>query len=149
MPLMTNETQQNLQAAFPNLFNHFISNNVSNATQDYNCIAWAYGIDTDRFWPNLYGYKWPQGITNEATVQSFIELFESIGYQQCNDSSFENGFLKVAIFTINEQPKHAARQLPDANWTSKLGFEEDITHSIEGMNNGYYGDATVFMRKAI
>lgn len=151
MTLMTDQTKQILQGIFPNLFNHYVSPNVSPPTNQYNCIAWAYGIDTDRFWPNLYGFSWPPGITNEETVESFIQLYKSIGYEECNNSNLEEGFLKVAIFTLNGKPKHAARQLPDGYWTSKLGPQWDICHTIEGMSldKEPYGVATVFMKRPI
>ena len=77
MPIMTDEMRKVVQSHFPHILNHYVSNDVSDATNQYNCIAWAYGIKTHRLWPNsvLQGYVWPQGITNTVTLAAFIELF--------------------------------------------------------------------------
>lgn len=139
-----------LKKKFPNLFNFYVSDDVSSATPQYNCIAWAYGTNTNRFWPNIYGYYWPPEISNSCDINSFKELFNSIGYVECEDGNLENGFIKVAIFIDNfGTPTHAARQLQNGYWTSKLGMYEDICHTIEGMSNGCYGSVAVFMKKTI
>ena len=39
----------------------------------------------------------------------------------------------VAIYQSGGLPTHAARQLSDGNWTSKLGPNIDITHSLSGL----------------
>lgn len=123
---------------------------TSPETSSYNCIAWAYGISDKRMWPNSRYYWWPPGVSNKLDLNSFEELFKSIGYENCADDSFENGYLKIAIYTKkNGEPTHAARQLPDGNWTSKLGDSYDVQHTIEGMSNGYYENATSFMRRPI
>ena len=82
-------------------------------------------------------------------MDSFIEAFESLGYEDCVDATPEAGFEKVAIFAdSNGKPTHAARQLPNGSWTSKLGNWEDIRHTIYGLEGGQYGDATRFLRRA-
>jgi hypothetical protein len=40
----------------------------------------------------------------------------------------EPGFLKVALYGTGLTYTHAARQLADGKWTSKLGKGEDIEH---------------------
>lgn len=48
------------------------------------------------------------------------------------DMSLEPGFEKIAIYAKNVagkfEPKHAARQLDNGCWTSKLGQADDIEH---------------------
>jgi hypothetical protein len=150
MPPMTLGMRALLNPHFPNLFNHYVSDEVSEATEKYNCIAWAYGENTRRLWPNLYSYEWPDGITNTETIDSFKELFSSRGYVECNAGDFEEGYLKIAIYANNlGVPKHAARQLPNGHWTSKCGPYIDIEHTIEGMTNGVYGDVVVYMKRPI
>lgn len=138
-------------------FNHpeFPNSNIepffltSPKTPFYNCIAWAFGDDTKWFWPDAKNqYYWPSEIPREETLEAFISLFALIGYQICTDDSVENDFEKIAIFSKNDKVSHAARQLPDGFWTSKLGVMQDISHSIFSMNDGFYGSAVVFMRRS-
>jgi len=45
---------------------------------------------------------------------------------------------------------HAARQLPDGKWTSKLGQLEDITHgTTDVIEGGDYGEVVQFMKRPI
>lgn len=136
---------------FPNLSTDQDFQVTSPIDQRYNCIAWAYGISHLRMWPNQApAFFWPQNIPNTATINSFIALFSSIGYIVCANGVHEADYTKIVIFTdSNGVPTHAARQLIGNKWTSKLGLYEDIQHSINGMNGGVYGNATVYMRKQI
>ena len=40
------------------------------------------------------------------------------------DSALEPGWERIALFTIDNEVKHAARQLPSGTWTSKMGAED-------------------------
>ena len=101
----------------------------------YNCIAWAAG-DTRRWgWPDPPpeddGYHWPPGVSNEETLAAFVAAFATLGYLPCEGEAVEFGWEKVALYaTADNLPKHAARQLIDGRWTSKLGRWEDIVHGI-------------------
>jgi hypothetical protein len=61
-----------------------------------------------------------------------------MGYNPCDDSSFQFGFQKVAIYADEElTPTHMARQhFFGRGWLSKLGNLEDILHpelrNVEG-----------------
>jgi hypothetical protein len=115
----------------------------------YNCIAWAYGENRKCFWPTD-GYHWPDNITRQGTIGAFIDLFSSIGYCLCDNQLFELGYEKVAIYVLNGEPTHAARQLPTGKWTSKLGEEVDIEHdSPEVLDGPLYGSASIFMKRKI
>ncbi|NAY91714.1 hypothetical protein GTQ34_07285 [Muricauda sp. JGD-17] len=120
---------------------------TSTFTTNYNCIAWAYGDDTKWYWPDPdYIFYWPPGIPREITIEAFIELFRSIGYDICPNGDKEENIEKIAIFTDNNgEPKHAARQLPEGIWTSKLGPNIDVSHSITSMEGGEYGNVRVYM----
>jgi len=124
----------------------------------YNCIAWAAG-DTDNWWwpkvnPNRKSY-WPEGAPNEETLDAFIKAFERLGYMECVDSLLENGYGKIAIYCDRDQtPTHASRQLPDGQWTSKLGRHVDVSHDFEGLSMvpffaHEYGNIVVLMKKQI
>lgn len=123
-------------------------NLTSPPTTKYNCIAWAYGVNDRWMWPGKPWEYWPPDIPRVVTIEAFIELFESIGYSECDNGEPEDGFKKVCIFTDkDEKPTHAAKQLPTGEWSSKLGKSYDVQHSIEAMEGGKYGNATVFMKK--
>lgn len=67
----------------------------------------------------------------------------------------EEGYEKVALFARHDDegriaPTHAAKQLADGRWTSKLGALEDIEHmEPEDVNGPLYGTPIRFMRRAI
>ena len=84
-------------------------------------------------------------------LDSFIAEFESLGYEVCDDCTFENGFEKVAIYVgFSGVPTHMARQLASGKWTSKLGREIDIEHhTTEGLEGNSYGKVAQALRRAI
>ena len=132
---------------------------TSQRSMEYNCVAWAAGIDNKQIWPDGgEGYEeepaicWPEDIPNEETVESFIAFFSSMDYVECDGPGLEPGFLKIAIF-VNHRgcPTHVSRQLPSGRWTSKLGLDSvDIEHDgLDCIAIWLYGRATVFMRKPL
>jgi hypothetical protein len=126
---------------------------TSPAVRRYNCIAWAAGNDSRWWWPdaNNIGY-WPPTIPREETVAAFVSAYALQGYTQCIDGALEPGFEKIAIYglTVGSDlvPTHAARQLADGRWTSKLGNCEDIEHdTLEGLNGPRYGAPVCYLRR--
>lgn len=123
----------------------------SDETPEYNCIAWAAG-DTSRWWQPGPLYYWPAQAPQAITLESYRAAFELMGYQPCDSEELEPGFEKVAIYinTVGE-PTHAARQLENGNWTSKLGSWEDIEHStlrsLEGTGRAYGTVALILRRR--
>jgi len=108
--------------AFPGLTDH---NHKKKSEWDprYNCIGFAAG--TKLFWwpkrvPGVNRY-WPPGVPQELTIEAFVRAFEFKGYIECDDGSFEEGFEKIAIFAKGDEPKHAAIQIDNNYWASKLG----------------------------
>jgi hypothetical protein len=122
---------------------------TSPQTAHYNCIAWAFGDNTKWYWPDSANYYfWPTEIAREEKIESFIELFKLIGYEVCESEELEPDYLKVAIYADKfGKPTHAARQLSNGYWTSKLGQHFDVTHTIFSMKDGSYGNVAVFMKK--
>ena len=119
----------------------------------YNCIAWAAGCD-DRWWWPANNYYWPQGVPRQVTLDAFAAAFETLGYERCASSSAQAGYEKVAIYAKSDNgvlvPTHAARQLPDGSWTSKLGALEDIEHhQPDDVNGPIYGRVALFLRRPI
>ena len=116
----------------------------------YNCIAYA-SNKTDAFWwpEKKDGVDWPFGLPYDNSVENFIRLFEKQQYTVCIDDTFEDGFQKIAIYGKDDNTgTHAAKQLFDGRWASKMGLLEDIVHtsptSIEGPS---YGHVKVIMKR--
>ena len=123
---------------------------TSPATAEYNCIAWAAG-DTERcWWPdnNNVGY-WPFGVERKETLDAFVKTYETLGFTICQNSNYEFGFEKIAVYVdAGGKPTHAARQLNSGHWTSKLGQLVDIEHNtLGGLENSQYGVVAVFMKR--
>ena len=139
-----------LEDFFHNLnpHNHKIT---SNATIDYNCIAWAAGAN-NRWWdptenPN---YFWPEGIPHVDDVDTIVKVFVALGYMLSQSRDLEPGFEKVAIYGDGAGFTHAARQLPSGKWTSKLGDWEDIEHNnLEALEGEFYGKAVQILKRAV
>ena len=139
--------EMNLKDLFPNLTddNHLIT---SPKTIDYNCIAWAAG-NTQRWWQP--GAFWPiESTRDDYGIGELVLAFKSLGYEECSDGVLEDGFEKVALYSLGMMYTHAARQLPDGQWTSKLGQLEDITHTTpDAIAGSDYGEVAQYMKRAL
>ena len=117
----------------------------------YNCIAWAAGDTTNWWWPDEAdkpdSAHWPPGIPRVETLEVFRDAFATLSYTVCDHDQFEAGYEKVALFALAGVPKHAARQLPNGRWTSKLGPMEDIEHALHDLTGMIYGAVVLIMRR--
>jgi hypothetical protein len=132
---------------------------TSPVKNSYNCIGWAAtGSEAEWWWPTPLGFWpatgfWPAGVPREETVAAFLQAFGTVGYAQCKDGKLEDGFEKVALYANKMPwgqvvPTHAARQLPNGKWTSKLGPLEDIEHKKPADVNGpIYGGIVHYMKR--
>lgn len=137
-------------------FPHLNSSNyriTSPKSGDYNCVAWAAGIDDQQIWPDgtedIAGeFVWPDDVRSDESVDAFIAYFERIGYSLCDSPTLEEGFLKIAIFVKDDYPRHISRQLSTGKWTSKMGTEDvDIEHDdLDCISGPAYGVAAVFLK---
>ena len=100
---------------------------TSPATWKYNCIAWAVGTMDVWWWP-LPGRYWPEGVPREETVAAFFAALATVGFLPGATPDLEPDVEKVALYAIGVTPTHAARQLSNGWWTSKLGPAIDIEH---------------------
>jgi hypothetical protein len=126
---------------------------TSPRTRDYNCIAWAVGEVTSWWWPTTDpddAAYWPAGIPKEEILDAFLAAFATLGYYPFDSEMHEPGYEKVALFANPEGvPTHAARQLPDGRWTSKLGRLEDIEHSLRDIEGELYGTVVRVLRRLV
>lgn len=127
---------------------------TSPLTRRYNCIAWSIGNTAAKWWPDPWGVgAWTPGLPRTGNVAAFVTMYEARGYQICPDGSLEAGFEKIALYTVPGPmglilPTHAAYQLANGNWTSKLGDFEDIEHfQVEKLNGPRYGSVHLYMKR--
>jgi len=124
---------------------------TSPATETYNCIAWAAGVTNVWWWPHGDPQTtfWPSMAQRQETVAAFHDAFASLGYIPCDSAENEPGFERVALYAdVFQCPTHAARQLEDGSWTSKLGTMEDIVHALSDLEGAEYGTVVLVMKRA-
>ena len=132
---------------------------TSSRSSFYNCIAWAAGRINNKWWPlphKIRGWYWPPGIRADVSIETFIEMFskvEKYAEWDAENADFEEGWSKIAIYAKKDgEPTHAARQLPNGKWTSKLGGNRDIEHTLDVLESSdtkesAYGKAVKIMRR--
>lgn len=125
---------------------------TSPATRQYNCVAWAVNDVNNWWWPgggeDAY---WPPGVPRECSVRAFV-LALGAGYVPCAGDELEPGFEKVAIYAKThamDKPTHAARQRPDGLWTSKLGPDEDVHHTLKDLEGKRYGRVVKILKRPL
>ena len=104
------------------------------ATAAYNCISWSIGV-TDH-------WEWPGD-----TEAVFDNLYSQYGYVRVFGLNYEvqPGIDKVVLYGTQNpdgsiKATHAARQLPDGSWSSKLGQGLLIRHAMpDDLDGSDYG----------
>ena len=143
-------SERKIKAEFPGLKKSpfFLT---SPESPHYNCIAWAAGDSQNVWWPHpppLVSY-WPPGVARTQDLQTFIAAFATLGYAVCADGTLDAGFEKVALFADAQgKPTHAAKQLPNGRWSSKLGLLEDIDHILYSLEGAQYGKVVQYLIEA-
>jgi len=131
---------------FPNLTDGDFEQ-TSGEAEHYNCLAWAAGVDSEWWEPSLDG-SWPDDIPRDTSPDTLVMLYESLGYERCDNAEHENGFEKIVIYGNSIEYEHAARQLPTGEWTSKLGPGIDIKHATtECIAGGLYGSPLAYLKR--
>jgi hypothetical protein len=116
----------------------------------YNCIAWAVGVTHQWWWPlgDVTKSNWPQGVPRQETVEAFLATLAICSFTICDTADLESGFEKIAIYAdARGSPSHAARQLENGRWTSKLGVREDIEHDLHALEGTEYGKVVAIVRR--
>lgn len=136
-----------LEQYFPNL--QQLSYRVTSPPNpQYNCIAWALGDRDNWWWPDPAGLGyWLKDVPREESLRSFELAFATRGFLLCEDANTEPGIAKIALYANGEQPTHAARQLENGMWSSKLGPLEDIEHTLDGLEGDLYGTVRLIFRR--
>lgn len=119
---------------------------------DYNCIAWAAGDNQRWWWPARDPGReyWPAGVPCERTRAAFVAAFATLGYVICDSEAPEAEYEKIALFAdAADTPTHAARQLAQGRWSSKLGKAEDIEHALHDLEGVVYGSVVLVMKRPV
>ena len=137
-----------LARAFPRLSSETFEI-VAQPSIQYNCIAYAAG-DASEWWGfEEKDYYWPDYATRSDSIESLVEVFAGLGFEQCQDSSLESGYEKVALYEVRGVWTHAAVQMGGGHWRSKVWVGPVIEHlSPESISGGIYGNPTIYMRRA-
>ena len=137
---------ESIEDIFPNLAAQGYTQTIA-PTDEYNCIAHA-ADDDGRWWDPSESYYWPSQANRDFTVDALMSAYATLGYSRCNDGSIENGFEKIAIYADADEYMHAAKQLENGKWSSKLGQLEDIEHeTLLALEGESYGSVAVYMKR--
>ena len=144
---------------FPNLKDDtaFLQDKMSPEDPNYNCIAYAYQMDSKRWMQPPCGNPildavtwWPPHVQEGMGIDCLVEAFAKKGYEICDSWEHEDGYIKVALYynPNNNHWTHAARESRVGRfWMSKLGPSHDIHHispyTIEGKA---YGEVYCIMK---
>ena len=138
-----------LEQAFPGLIESGYRV-TSPATDGYNCLSWAAGEDTRWWWPDPSGIGyWPEGIPRVETLEAFQAAYELLGFCPTDSPDPQVGFEKLAVYAHGVRPTHAARQLPNGRWTSKLGSGPDIGHAPDNLTGELYGTVALILQRPL
>lgn len=113
------------------------------------------GDEAQPWWPKKDGHHWPsedKGVPQQETVEAFIAAFGTKDYVVCGHGNVEHGKEKIALYADpkTRRPKHAARQLPNGRWKSKLGGGIDIEHSsLDELNCDLHGTVVCFLERDV
>ena len=127
--------QAQLISIFPNLANENFEI-VGPPSARYNCLAYAAG-DTSQPWSDEPGDYWPPAVPRDPTIQGLAKLFRWLGFKKCGSPRLERGYQKVALYGKRGEWQHAALQMPNGRWRSKLGYlaliEHDTPNGVAGL----------------
>ena len=118
----------------------------------YNCLAYAVGDLKRKWWPGDYlpfwsvDY-WPKDAPREETLDAFLLALATVGYSVSNTDEFNLAIEKIAIYALNGLVKHVALQQADGAWRSKLGSDEDIEHTLDGLEGPAYGKVVAYLSR--
>lgn len=148
-------SDEEIKQLFPLLYSDTKFRRSSPEDSRYNCISWAMQ-KKDRWTAVPAGYRyldgvvwWPPGAQQGMDISCLVDAFEHEGYELCDDDGFDNEWLKVALYYKPETNEwtHAARQLRNGVWASKLGQSNDIEHGTPYTLEGdVYGKVYCIMK---
>jgi hypothetical protein len=86
----------------------------------------------------------------DYSLLGVVDFFVQHGFEVCADDEAEIGYEKIALFSQdNQEFTHVAKHLKGNLWTSKLGFSHDVSHTLQAIQSGIYGNIHTFMKRKI
>ena len=127
--------------------------------QVHNCFGFAVG--SKKFWqpPSIHGdpegdprFYWPPELLGDADentwVSRYVAAAQAKGFSECGeDASLEVEFEKIVLIHSGGVFKHAALQIDEKRWKSKLGLLSDLEHPLEFMLRNPFGKGTIYMKR--
>lgn len=124
---------------------------TSDPDPSYRCLSFAIGETGRNWWPGEYHPwspdYWPLADPQTLTLQAFAAGLATLGYVPADDA-YEEGFDRIALYALGQEVTHAARQLDGQWWQSKLGPDEDIKHTLLGLEGPKYGTVIAYFKKS-
>lgn len=118
----------------------------------YNCIAYVAGDFKRKWWPDDYPPfwsvdYWPAEAPKEETLEAFVLALATVGYEPASDGAPESGAEKAANYALHGIVRHSALQMEDGIWRSKLRSDEDIEHTLDGLEGPAYGRVVAYLKR--
>jgi hypothetical protein len=147
--------EQYYDADFPNLRKFGFKRTSEPAYP--NCISFVVGDNKRRWWPGEYPLwspdYWPKAPSstaetpNDATLEVFKLGLATENFVECNDGKWAPGFEKIALYGRGREITHAALQIAEDKWMSKLGGDEDIEHTLDGLEGPLFGIVVAYLQR--
>jgi hypothetical protein len=139
------ENKEYYRKLFPLLTDYELIPNSE--SMEYNCISHTLNINNDISWPFDNNNYWP--VSRDLTKESFDKFYEFHGFEKMNllDFSYDPKYIKVALYTNKGIPTHAAIQVDEFFWESKIGELGIIKHDLFEIEDNVYGEVTQIYRK--
>lgn len=104
-------------------------------------------INNDISWPFDNNNYWP--VSRDLTKESFDKFYEFHVFEKMNllNFSYDPKYIKVALYVNKGIPTHAAIQVDEFFWESKIGELGIIKHDLFEIEDNVYGEVTQIYRK--
>jgi hypothetical protein len=121
---------------------------TSPARNRCNCFGWVVQDEERPWYPRGEPDRsfWPDGVRDDFTV----EAYATRGFSPCENGDMETDLEKIALYVDEDgEPSHAALQLHDGRWSSKMGTWEDIEHPDTAcLEGGTYGVVALYLQRS-
>jgi hypothetical protein len=93
---------------------------------------------------------WPPGLRDDFSLEAFVAAYATCGFRRSTTGGMlVAGLEKIALYVDGDgEPSHAALQLSNGRWSSKMGTWEDIEHvDTSCLEGGTYGQVVLFLER--
>jgi hypothetical protein len=138
--------RNDIESWFPNIIGEDLK--IFSVSGDFNCVSYSLDIYDGWMWSS--SELWPYDkIPRNLGLEGFRKLYNLYGYSESDDSSYEEGFEKIAFYSKGDIPTHACKQF-GYMWRSKLGPSVIIEHQLDwlcGDSDWAYGEVSFIMKR--